>query len=72
MARRRKRRKFTAQFKAEAVQLMRSTGKSVGQIAKELDLTETALRAPRRRMHARVRCHGRTDPGLGCGYGSRK
>jgi transposase len=45
MARRRKRRKFTPQFKAEAVQLVRSTGKSVGQIAKELDLTETALRA---------------------------
>jgi transposase-like protein len=41
---RRKRRKFTAAFKADAVQLVRNSGKSVGQVAKELDLTETALR----------------------------
>lgn len=41
---RRARRKFTDQFKAEAVELVRSSGKSVGQIAKDLDLTETALR----------------------------
>jgi transposase-like protein len=41
---RRKRRKFTPEFKAEAVRLVRSTGRSVGQVAKELDLTETALR----------------------------
>jgi len=42
---RRKRRSFTPEFKAEAVALARRSGKSVGQIAKELDLTETALRA---------------------------
>jgi transposase len=42
---RRKRRKFTADYKAEVVRLVRSSGKSVGQMAQELDLTETAVRA---------------------------
>ena len=41
---RRERRKFTGEFKAEVVGLVRSSGKSPGQIAKELDLTETAVR----------------------------
>ena len=41
---RRTRRSFTAEFKAEAVALARSGGKSVGQVARDLDLTETALR----------------------------
>lgn len=41
---RRARRQFSEQFKTEAVELVRSSGKSVGQIAKDLDLTETALR----------------------------
>ncbi len=40
----RKRRKFTAEYKAEVVGLVRSSGKSVGQVARELDLTETAVR----------------------------
>ena len=40
----RKRRSFTPEFKAEVVGLVRSTGKSVGQVARELDLTETAVR----------------------------
>ena len=40
----RARRSFTPEFKAEAVALVRSSGKSVGQVAKDLDLTETALR----------------------------
>lgn len=44
---RRKRRRFTPEFKAEVVGLVRSSGRSVGQIAKELDLRETAVR-----MHA--------------------
>ena len=30
------------EYKAEVVELVRSTGKTVGQVAKELDLTETA------------------------------
>ena len=41
---RRARREFTDEFKAEAVKLVHSSGKSVGQIAKDLDLNETAIR----------------------------
>ena len=41
---RRKRRSFTAEFKAEAVALVLDKGLSVAQVAKDLDLTETALR----------------------------
>jgi len=44
----RKRRSFTAEYKANAVRLAREgakIGKSAGVIAKELDLTETSLRA---------------------------
>jgi transposase-like protein len=40
----RKRRKFSDEFKAEAVRIVRDSGKSVFAIARELDLTETALR----------------------------
>ena len=42
---RRKRRSFTAEYKAEVVELVRKGGKRVGVIAAELDLTETAVRA---------------------------
>lgn len=41
---RRPRRTFTAEQKSEAVELVRSSGKSVYQIARDLDLSETALR----------------------------
>ena len=41
---RRKRRDFTPEFKAEAVRLTRVGDSSIGQVAEELDLTETALR----------------------------
>ena len=41
----RKRRQFTAEFKADAVRLCRSGDRSIGQVAKDLDLGETALRA---------------------------
>jgi transposase len=40
----RKRRRFSAEFKAETVRLVRDSDKSVTAIARELDLTETALR----------------------------
>jgi transposase len=40
---RRKRRKFTAQFKADAVKLVQS-GRSIMDVVRELDLTDTALR----------------------------
>ena len=41
----RKRRAFTTEFTAEAVRLVRESGKSVPTVARELDLTETALRS---------------------------
>lgn len=41
----RKRRSFTNEFKAQAVRIVRESGKPVGAVARELDLTETALRA---------------------------
>jgi transposase len=40
----RKRRKFTPEFKAEAVRLCQVGDRSIGQVARDLDLTETALR----------------------------
>jgi len=40
----RKRRAFTPEFKADAVRLVKASDRGVGQVAKELDLTETALR----------------------------
>jgi len=36
---------LTNEFKAEAVRLVRESGKSVPTVARELDLTETALRS---------------------------
>jgi transposase len=41
----RKRRSFTKAYKAEVVELVRKGGKSIGSIAKDLDLGETAVRA---------------------------
>ncbi len=41
---RRKRRSFTQAYKAEVVELIRKSGKGIGAVAKELDLTETAVR----------------------------
>ncbi|WP_443047235.1 transposase [Streptomyces sp. NBC_00354] len=40
----RPRRSFTSEFKAEIVELCRRGDRSVGQIAKDFDLTETAVR----------------------------
>ena len=40
----RKRRSFTAAYKAEVVELVRKGGTSIGAVAKDLDLTETAVR----------------------------
>ena len=40
----RKRRKFTAEFKAETVRLVAESGKTIGEIARDLDLTESSLR----------------------------
>src|SRR5437762_5279971 len=41
----RARRSFTLEFKAEIVELCQRGDRSIGQVARELDLTETAVRA---------------------------
>ena len=40
----RARRKFTAEYKAEVVRLIVDGGKTVGQVSRDLDLTESAVR----------------------------
>ena len=40
----RKRQAFTKEFKAEAVRIVQASGRTVGAVARELDLTEPALR----------------------------
>ena len=49
---RRPRRQFTDDFKAGAVRLVLEEGKTVGAAARDLDLTETALREWVRRAQA--------------------
>ncbi len=44
MGQKRERRSFTKEYKAEVVQLVRKSGKTVGAICRDLDLTETAVR----------------------------
>ena len=41
---RRKRRTFTNEYRAEVVRLVETSGKSISQIATDLDLTESAVR----------------------------
>jgi transposase-like protein len=40
----RRRRSFTDEFKAEVVRKILTSGKTAGQVARDLDLTETAVR----------------------------
>ena len=56
---RRARRQFTDDFKAGAVRLVLDEGKTVGAAARDLDLTETALREWVRRAQS-DRTRGRT------------
>jgi transposase len=49
---RRKRRKFTPQFKADAVRLVTTGAKTIAAVTEDLDLTETALRDWVRRAEA--------------------
>jgi transposase-like protein len=49
---RRKRRKFTPQFKADAVRLVTTGAKTIAAVTEEFDLTETALREWVRRAEA--------------------
>ena len=57
--RRRPRRRFDDEFKTQAVRLVLDEGKSAGSVARDLDLTETALRAWVKRALA-DRTHGKT------------
>jgi transposase len=41
---RRERRAFTDQYKADVVALCRTSGKTIGQVCRDLGLTETAVR----------------------------
>ena len=52
-------RQFDDDFKAQAVRLVLDEGKSVGSVARDLDLTETALREWVKRARA-DRTHGKT------------
>ena len=56
---RRKRRQFDSEFKEQAVRLVLGEGKSVAGVARDLDLTETALRDWVKRTQA-DRTKGRT------------
>src|SRR5215207_4924229 len=58
-SKRRSRRQFTDEFKASAARLVLDEGKTVGAAARDLDLTETALREWVQRARAE-RTHGRT------------
>ena len=41
---RRRRRAFSAEFKAEVIQLCRAGERSIGEVARDLDLTESSVR----------------------------
>jgi transposase len=56
---RRARRQFTDEFKAGVVRLVLEEGKAVGAVARDMDLTETAVREWVKRARA-DRTHGRT------------
>src|SRR5580658_6595410 len=56
---RRRRRRCDDDFKAQTVRLVLDEGKTVGAVARDLDLTETALREWVKRAQA-DRTHGRT------------
>lgn len=56
---RRPRRQFTDEFKAGVVGLVLGEGKTVGAVARDMDLTDTAVREWVKRAQA-DRTHGRT------------
>jgi len=58
---RRKRRKFSEEFKQEAVRLCQKGDRSIGDVAKELDLTESALRGWVKQAEAD---RGKAPPGV--------
>ena len=56
---RRPRRQFDDDFKAQAVRLVLDDGKSIPSVARDLDLTESSLR--KWVDHARAEAHGADD-----------
>ena len=58
----RARRSFTPEFKAEIVELCQRGDRSIGQVARDFDLTETAVRAWVRQAERDAGTHG--DGGL--------
>ena len=57
---RRERRRFTDEYKAEVVALVHSSGKTIGEVSRDLDLTETAVRE----WVQRAEVEGGRRPGL--------
>ena len=48
MAKKKGRRSFTAEYKADVVRLCRAGDRSIGQVARDLGLTETSVRITQR------------------------
>ena len=59
----RRRRSFTPEFKAEIVERCRAGDRTIGQVARDFDLTETAVRA----SVAQAETDARERPGLTSG-----
>jgi transposase len=57
----RKRRKFSKEFKREAVQLLRDSGKPVTQIARELGIQDSVLRSWEAMVEAEEKTGLKTD-----------
>ncbi len=49
------RRRFTSEFKSEVVELIRTSGRSIGSVSRELDLSDSAVREWLRQAEARER-----------------
>ena len=58
---RRKRRTFSAEFKADAVALCQAGDRTITQVAKDLDLTETALRSWVKKAEAATLPSGKSE-----------
>ena len=64
----RKRRKFSKEFKLETVKLFKEGPRSIGEVARDLDLTESAVRNRERgATHSSI---GGDRPGVGTGSGA--
>ena len=61
MRNKRKRRKFSKEFKREAVQLLRDSGKPVTQIARELGIQDSVLRSWEAMVEAEEKTGLKTD-----------